>query len=92
MIPPSVPASISCPIGLYQKQEEEIARFTAAINSSAAVPDKVRAAQNLRLSVSVLLSCGAYDESNHACHMCREIALLRDKTASLIEKAAALVR
>jgi hypothetical protein len=42
--------------------------------------------------VSVLLSCGAYDESNHACHMCREIALLRDKTASLIEKAAALVR
>ena len=46
MIPPSVPASISCPIGLYQKQEEEIARFTAAINSSAAVPDKVRAAQN----------------------------------------------
>ena len=48
MIPPSVPASISCPIGLYQKQEEEIARFTAAINSSAAVTDKVRAAQNLR--------------------------------------------
>jgi hypothetical protein len=92
MIPPSVPASISCPIGLYQKQEEEIARFTAAINSSAAVTDKVRAAQNLRLSVSVLLNCGAYDESNHACQLCREVALLRDKTASLIENAAALVR
>ena len=89
MIPPSVPASISCPIGLYQKQEEEIARFTAA---SAAVTDKVRAAQNLRLSVSVLLNCGAYDESNHACQLCREVALLRDKTASLIENAAALVR
>ncbi len=89
---PGAPARISCPIGLYQKQEEEIARFTAAINSSAAVANKVRAAQDLRLSVSVLLSCSAYDESNHACQMCREIAVLRDKTASLIEKAAALVR
>jgi hypothetical protein len=92
MIRPGAPASIPCPIGLYQKQEEEITRFTAAINSSAAVPDKVRAAQNLRRSVSVLLSCSAYDESNHACQMCREVAVLRDKTASLVEKAAALVR
>ncbi|MBV9234393.1 MAG: hypothetical protein JOZ94_01040, partial [Xanthobacteraceae bacterium] len=81
MSPPGAPASIPCPIGLYQKQEEEITRFTAAINSSSAVPDKVRAAQDLRRSVSMLLICSAYDESNHACQMCREVALLRDNTA-----------
>jgi len=92
VIPPGAKASIPCPIGLYQKQEEEISRCTAAINASAVVADKVRAAQDLQRSVSVLLGCSAYDESNHACQLCREVALLRDKTASLVEKAAALVR
>jgi hypothetical protein len=83
-------AGIECPIGLYEKYEGEIARLTEAINHSPTAPEKILAAQDLRECVAALLDCAAYDEDDLNCRLCRNVATLRDKTASVIEKAGAL--
>lgn len=90
MIPRREATGIHCPIGLYEKREGEIARLTEAINHSPTAPDKIIAAQDLRECVAVLLDCTAYDEDNLNCRLCRNVATLRDKTISIIEKAGAL--
>ena len=85
-------AAIHCRIGLYDKYDDEIVRLTAAINRSPTAPEKILAAQDLRICVAVLLDCTAFDEHDLNCRLCRNIATLRDKTASAIEKTSVLVR
>ena len=92
MTPRGASAGIHCPIGLYERHEGEITRLTEAINRSSTAHEKARAAHVLRLSVSVLLDCDAYDEGNQNCRMCREVAILRNKTAAVVEKIGALHR
>ncbi|MFI5016040.1 MAG: hypothetical protein ACHQAY_27205 [Hyphomicrobiales bacterium] len=85
-------SGIHCPIGLYERHEGEIARLTEAINRSPTAHEKARAAHDLRQSISLLLDCDAYDEGNLNCRMCREIAVLREKTAAVVEKMGPLDR
>lgn len=85
-------SGIRCPIGLYEKHEGEITRLAEAINRSPSAQEKARAAHGLRQSVSVLLDCGAFDGGNLNCRMCREVAILRKKTAAVVEKLGALGR
>ncbi|MFI5021046.1 MAG: hypothetical protein ACHQRJ_05265 [Alphaproteobacteria bacterium] len=92
MTPRGAASGIHCPIGLYEKHEGELARLTEAINRSPTAHEKAQAAHDLRQSVSVLLDCDAYDEGNLNCRMCREVAILRNKTAAVVEKIGALHR
>lgn len=92
MTPRGAFSGIHCPISLYEKHEGEITRLTEAINRSLTAHEKARAAHDLRQRVSVLLDCDAYDEANLNCRMCREVAILRKKTAAIVEKMAAVDR
>ncbi len=85
-------SGIRCPIGLYGKHEPEIARLTAAINRSPTAYEKARAAHDLGQIVHLLRDCSEYDEGNVNCRMCRQVAILREKTAAVVEKAGVLGR
>lgn len=82
---------IACPIDLFGRVEGEIADMTAAINRAPSAVEKAPLAAELRGLVAELLDCEAYDEGNMNCRLCREFCELRDRTAALVEKAAALV-
>ena len=81
---------IHCPIGLYDRYEGEIARLTEALNQASEVPTKVHAAHDLREAVAFLLACSAYNKDDLNCRLCRRVAALREKTASLVENVGAL--
>jgi len=83
-------AGIFCPIGLYQKHEGEIARLTEAINRSPTADEMARAAHDLRRHASVLLDCRAYDENDLNCRICRDLSILRERTASVVEQMTSL--
>lgn len=85
-------ASIHCPIGLFPRQEEEIARLTQEINQSRTAAEKAPWAQALSETVGVLLACEHYDEESMDCRLCRSFSELRRKTASLVVKAGRLSR
>lgn len=89
MTPHSV-GYVRCRIGLYEKNADEIARLTIAINRSSTLPERMHAAQDLRACVEVLLGCSAYDPNDANCSLCRQIMTLRDKTAAVVEKACRL--
>ena len=83
-------ANIHCPIGLFQSQEEEIARLTQEINQARTAAEKAPRAQALIEAADVLLACKQYDEESLDCRLCRNFSKLRRKTASLIVKAGNL--
>ena len=83
-------ASIHCPIGLFPRQEEEIARLTQEINQARTAPEKAPWAQALIEAVDVLLACEQYDEGSMDCRLCRNFSELRRKTAALLVKAGRL--
>jgi hypothetical protein len=80
-------ASIHCPIGLFPRQEEEIARLTQEINQARTAAEKAPWAQELMEAVDVLLACEQYDEESMDCRLCRSFSELRRKTAMLVVKA-----
>jgi hypothetical protein len=82
---------IHCRIGLYERNADEIARLTAAINRSSTAPERMHAAQDLRACVGVLLAFGAFAADDPNCRLCRELMSLRAKTAAVVEKVSALV-
>ncbi|MBI4759381.1 MAG: hypothetical protein HY783_10375 [Chloroflexi bacterium] len=83
-------ASIRCPIGLFPRQEEEIARLTREIDQARAAAQKAPWAQALFEAVDVLLACEQYDEESLDCRLCRNFSGLRRKTATLVIKAGRL--
>lgn len=83
---------IECPIGLFEGVEEEIERLTAGINRATAPREKSRLAHEIIESVTTLLDCRSYDANNANCRLCRDLSMLRQKTATVIEKATALGR
>jgi hypothetical protein len=83
---------IDCPIDLFADCEREIERLTAEINHAAAREEKGRLARELLRSVSRLVDCSVYDESNPSCRLCRDFSILRQKTAELINMTTALSR
>ena len=83
-------ASIHCPIGLFPRQEEEIARLTQAINQARTAAEKAPWAQALIETVDVLLACEQYDEESLDCRLCRNFSELRRKTAALVVEAGRL--
>jgi len=84
--------SIRCPIGLFAEQERQISRLTLAINRAETATDKAPWAQELIQAVDVLRACEAHDESSSHCHLCRDLAELRCKTAALVIQASKLAR
>lgn len=82
--------SIHCPIGLFPRQEEEIARLTQEINQARTAAEKAPWAQALMEAVDVLLACEQYDEQSLDCRLCRNFSQLRRKTAALVIKAGRL--
>ena len=85
-------AGIRCPIGLFPRQEAEIARLTQEINRAPTAADKAPWAQALMEAVDVLLACEQYDEQSLDCRLCRNFSELRRKTAALVVKAGRLSR
>jgi hypothetical protein len=83
-------ASIHCTIGLFPRQEEEIARLTREINQARTAAEKAPWAQALIEAVDVLLACEQYDEESLDCRLCRNFSELRRKTAALVIKAGHL--
>jgi hypothetical protein len=83
-------ASIHCPIGLFPRQEEEIARLTQKINQARTAAEKAPWAQALIEAVDVLLACERYDQESLNCRLCRNFSELRRKTAALVVKAGRL--
>ncbi len=81
---------IECPIDKFEAAEREIKQLSAAINDASSPHEKGQLAHHLYEQVSTLLACRAYEPDNVNCRLCREISTLRRRTASLIEKAAAL--
>ncbi len=92
MTSPHASLRIACPINLVESYEREIEQLTAAINHASAPDEKGRLARELLDNVSTLLDCNAYDQNNPACHICRDLSTLRQMTATVIDKAAALGR
>jgi hypothetical protein len=85
-------ASIHCPIGLFSRQEEEVARLTQEINQARTAAEKAPWAQALIEAVYVLLECEQYDEGSMDCRLCPNFSELRRKTAALVIKAGRLSR
>lgn len=83
-------AGIRCPIDLFPRQEEEIARLTQEINQAQTAAEKTPWAQELMEAVDVLLACERYDEESMDCRLCRNFSGLRRKTAALVVKAGHL--
>jgi hypothetical protein len=81
---------IQCPIGLFPRQEEEIARLTQEINRGRTAAEKAPRAQALIEAVDVLLACEQYDEGSMDCRLCHNFSELRRKTAALVIKAGHL--
>jgi hypothetical protein len=89
MTPRRPHAGVHCPIGLYEKHDEEITRLTQAINRSSTAVEMGRAACDLRRHACVLLECRAYDDKNMNCRICRDLSGWREKTASVVEQIVA---
>ncbi len=87
---PASKAHISCSIGLFPKQDAEVARQTEAINAARTARDKAPAAEAMLEAVNVLLACSAYDESRLDCRLCRNFSQLRAKMARLVVRAGKL--
>jgi hypothetical protein len=83
-------ASIHCPIGLFPRQEDEIARLTQEINQARTAAEKAPWAQALIEAADVLLACEQYDQESLDCRLCRNFSELRRKTAALVVKAGHL--
>jgi hypothetical protein len=89
MTPRRAHAGVHCPIGLYERHDDEITRLTQAIDRSSSAVEIARAAHDLRQHACVLLKCRAYDDSNTNCRICRDLSVWREKTASVTEQIAA---
>lgn len=85
-------AGIRCPIGLFPRQEAEIAQLTEAINRAPTAAEKAPWAQALMEAADVLLACERYDGESLHCRLCHNFSELRRKTAALVISAARLGR
>ena len=83
---------IRCPIGLFPRQEVEIAGLTQAINQASTAAEKAPWAQELIEAVDVLLACERYEEGSVHCRLCCSFSELRHKMAALVIKAGRLSR
>ena len=84
--------NIYCPIGLFQRQKEEIDRLTPEVNQARTAAEKAPRVQALMEAVDMLLACEQYDEGSMDCGLCRNFAELGRKTAALVIKAERLSR
>ena len=89
MTPRRAYAGVNCPIGLYEKYDDEITRLTQVIDQSSTAVEMAQAAHDLRRQVSVLLECRAHDENNVNCRICRDLSVWREKTACVVEQMTA---
>lgn len=81
---------ISCPIGLFPRQEAEVEILTRSINQASGAAQKMPYAQSLIEVVDILLACESFSPDSEDCHFCRNFSELRRKTAALVVKAGQL--
>lgn len=82
--------AIVCPIALFGPVEREVRAITDAMNRASDLGEKAVLAGRLRDAVATLLDCAAYDEATPDCRLCRQVSSLRDRTATLVQRAAGL--
>ena len=82
--------SVQCPIGLFPRQEAQVAQLTEALNRAPTAAEKAPWAESLIQAVDVLLACEQYDAGRLHCRLCRNFSELRRKTAALVVKAGHL--
>jgi len=81
---------ISCPIGLFPRQEAEIETLTRSINQARGAAQKAPYAQSLIEAVDILLACESFSPDSADCLFCRNFSELRRKTAALVVQAGQL--
>jgi len=74
--------SIDCPTGLFDQQEENIAKAPSALNEASSASEKKNQAQKLLNATDLLLACPDHDSSRRDCQICWEVAKLRQKVAN----------
>ncbi|MBL7183775.1 MAG: hypothetical protein ISS50_04920 [Anaerolineae bacterium] len=80
---------IRCP--RFSAQERICVGLTEQINAARTAVEKAARAEDLIEVVQELLDCEEYEEEESLdCQYCRNVSLLRKKTAELVRKASAL--
>lgn len=75
--------SLECPTGLFDQQEEDIAKATSDLNEASSASEKKKQAQKLLDATDRLLACADHDPTRRDCQICWEVAKLRQKVANL---------
>jgi len=81
---------ISCP--RFSAQERTCVRLTERLNVARTAAEKAARAEELIEAVQELLDCEEYEEESLDCQYCRNVSLLRKKTAELVRKVGAIAR
>jgi len=81
-------SGISC--DKFQTKENVCATLTEQINAAQTVGQKAAKAQELIEVAEELLACEEYEDASLGCQYCRNLYLLRMRTARLILKMASL--
>jgi hypothetical protein len=77
---------VRCPVGLFPRQEMEIARLTKMVNQALAAAERASWARGLALTTDVLLACEHYDGETADCRLCRNFSVLRRGGAALVAR------
>ncbi|MCG2769721.1 MAG: hypothetical protein L6435_15285 [Anaerolineae bacterium] len=81
---------ISCP--RFSAQERICVSLTERLNVARTAAEKAARAEELIEAVQELLDCKEYEEESLDCQYCRNVSLLRKKTAELVRKVSAIAR
>ncbi|MBL7184103.1 MAG: hypothetical protein ISS50_06600 [Anaerolineae bacterium] len=83
-------AGIRCP--RFSAQERICIGLTERINNARTAAEKAARAGELIEAVQELLDCEEYEEGRLDCQYCRDVSLLRKKTAELVCKVGSIGR
>lgn len=81
-------SGITC--GKFQTRESICATLTEQVNAAQSIGEKAAKAKELIEVAEELLACEEYEEASQECNYCRDLSLLRKKTATLILNMASL--
>ena len=89
MISTAPRAHLHCPVGLFRRHEDRVARITTRLYRAPTTGGRTQAAAALLEEVAVLLRCEAHDEASVDCRRCQGYSELRRLTAASVVQATA---